>query len=237
MIIGFGNGNFWRMETEKHERFGDEALRRFLNIPTNAIELHCLDVEAIDYLLKNKSRIIEDFDFVSMHTPDLVYDDNAQTHSVLQKMARACEECRVDNIVFHTDKVKQWDVIAQYNGMMPVSIENMDERKKFGNTLEDIQSILDHYNFGLTLDLQHCYVNDASMQLAQDLQEAYKERIVEYHLAGYDVDKLHYPLYKTKQDIILKSLQCVDAPIIIESTFDAYDEASAELKYIKSFLG
>jgi hypothetical protein len=71
------------------------------------------------------------------------------------------------------------------------------------------------------------------MKLAFDFQEKFKERIVEYHIAGNGEEFLHYPLFKTKQDEIITSLQYPNIPIIIESTFDKIGEQEEELEYIK----
>jgi hypothetical protein len=72
------------------------------------------------------------------------------------------------------------------------------------------------------------------MQTAMEFQGLYKDRIVEYHISGHDEEKLHWPLFKTKQDIIIRSLLYPEIPIIIESEFENYDEAGKELNYIKS---
>jgi len=100
----------------------------------------------------------------------------------------------------------------------------------------DIQSILDKYNFGLTLDLQHCFVNDPTMKLAQDLQMKFHGRIVEYHISGFEEKAPHYPLYETRQDIIIESLIYKTIPIIIESVFDICGDEQDELRYIQKRL-
>ena len=86
------------------------------------------------------------------------------------------------------------------------------------------------------LDLQHCFVNDPSMQLAKDLHKAFGDRLVQYHISGYHPEYLHYPLYKTQQDIIIASMERKDLPIIVESTFEAKEELSKELPYIQVHL-
>lgn len=235
MIIGFGNGDFWKLHKQKTDRFESEFLKFLIQTSTNAVELHCLNIESLEFLLINDMVILEEFDFVSVHAIDFMYDNDDSSHEVLQKIEQICIKYNINNVVFHTDKVLNWDVIAQYQNI-PASIENMDDRKEFGRTLADVQSILNKYDFGLTLDLQHCFVNDPTMKLAQDLQEIFKERIVEYHISGFDKQVLHYPLYKTHQDIIIKSLAYKNVPIIIESVFDDFSESETELRYIQERL-
>ena len=235
MIIGFGNGDFWKLHTTETNRFEDSFLQSLIEAETNAVELHCRDIESLDFLLMYNMHSLAKFHFVSVHSLNFAYDDNDMSHNILQKIEQVCAKCHVKNVVFHTDNVLNWDVIAQYKNI-PVSIENMDDRKKFGRTLADIQLILDKYDFGLTLDLQHCFVNDPTMQLAKDLQTTFKDRIVEYHISGFDKNALHYPLYKTNQNIIIESLAYKKVPIIIESVFDTFDDSQKELYYIQERL-
>jgi hypothetical protein len=111
----------------------------------------------------------------------------------------------------------------------------MDERKKMWQTVKDIWKILEQNpNFWLTLDLQHCFVNDPSMKLAYDFHKTFWNKIVQYHIAWYDKQYLHYPLFKTKQNNIIQALQKKDIPIIIESTFDEKSDLKKEIEYILS---
>ena len=232
MKIGFGNGNFWRLNKDDFERFDDKIVQIFLDAKSDALELHCRNAEAFQFLLEKDGSNIKKFAYVSLHMPDLIFDDDVQTHDALNKLVKVCRKYAVSNVVFHADKVKRWDIIAKY--AIPVSVENMDGRKDFGNTIEDMKSILDCNDFALTLDLQHCFAIDETMQMAREFQRLYKGRIAQYHISGYDKKKLHIPLFKTKQDIIIESLLYPEIPIIIESEFEKYDEAEAEIEYIKS---
>jgi uncharacterized protein (UPF0276 family) len=84
-----------------------------------------------------------------------------------------------------------------------------------------MQILLDRYPyFGLTLDVQHAYVNDPTMSIAYQLQQYYGDRIVEYHVSGYDKPYLHHPLVQTQQTTICDAIIFRDKPMIIESTFD-----------------
>ncbi len=120
--------------------------------------------------------------------------------------------------------------------MLPISIENMDRNKEFGKNIEDIKSIIERYNFNLTVDLQHFFTNDPSMESAINFQKIYKKNIVVYHLSGYDKKFLHYPLFKTGQNEIIKSVMHKEIPIIIESTFDKLGEETKELNHIMGLI-
>lgn len=234
MIIGFGTGDFCRIYSNPNERFSNKYINHYKSRGlANAIELDCLNEVMIDYLLDITNLNLSYFTFISLHTPDLAYANDEDSNRVLSKLELLAKKYKINNFVFHTDKVLDWNIFNNYKNI-PISIENMDDHKKFGKTIDDLKSILDKYNFKLTLDLQHCFVNDRSMKLASDFQEEFKDKIVEYHISGFDDEVLHYPLFKTKQNEIIDSLKNKNIPIIIESTFDQVGGQEKELEYIKN---
>ena len=236
MTIGFSNGDFYRLYSNDNERFSNRYINLYkVNNKANAIELHCLNEKCLDYLLNENNIDFSSFKYVSLHAPDLEYQNDETSNRIFYKLVNLYKKYKIQNIIFHIDKVKDWEVFLNYK-ILPISIENMDNNKKFGKSINDVKMVLDKYNFNLTLDLQHCFVNDESMKLAIDFQELFKERIVEYHISGYQKIYLHYPLFKLSQDQIIDSLKYKNIPIIIESTFDKIGEEEKELKYITERL-
>lgn len=234
MILGFGNGKFYRIHSDSNERFSD----KYMNYckaggAVHAIELQCRNEAMIDYLIDIFDYDLSYFSYISLHVPDLIYIDDEGSNRILSKLKILAQKYNINNFVFHTDKNTDWDFLSG-NADLPISVENMDERKEKGKFIEDIKLILDKYDYKLTLDLQHCFVNDRSMKLAQDFQDVFKGKIAEYHISGYDSEFLHYPLFKTKQDQIINSLIYKNIPIIIESTFDEIGDHEKELDYIKN---
>ncbi len=235
MTIGFSCGVFHQLQNNSNERFSEELMQRFRNANTNAVELMCHTVEHFSYLADGSHAYISQFDHVSMHAPAIAYDDDVISHEILQKMEKLCEKFSIKYIVFHPDTIKNWNVIAQYR-KIPVAIENMDERKRSFRNVDDIKELLEKYSFGLVIDLQHCFANDQTMQLAKNLHSVFWERIVGYHISGYDAKMLHIPLFRTKQDMIIRELKRTDVPIIIESSFKEYDDEIKEKQYIVNRL-
>lgn len=236
MTIGFSNGSFYRIEIDPRDRFTQEYINRLrAKGEANAIELHCINEEAINVLIEDKDTSLSGFEFISLHTPSVAYAKNEKSRKILDKMRVLVGKYKINNLVFHTDTVLDWGVFDEYKDL-PISIENMDDRKKSGKSVEDVRAILEKHDFGLTLDLQHCFVNDESLQLALDFQEEFGDRIVEYHISGFNENFLHYSLFKTKKDQIISALLKKDLPIIIESTFDEFGEEIKELEYIKQRL-
>ncbi len=227
LTIGFSTGDLHEIYSKRREQ---EFSLEYINILrsvgfANAIELHCSDEASLNHLLNHEfdfSRFI----FVSLHAPDIKYDEKA-----IKKMLSLSRKYKIANFVFHADKSLNWNLLSKSD--LPISIENMDDRKEFGKTVKEVGSILEKYNFDLTLDLQHCFVNDPSMRLATEFQKEFEDRITEYHISGYDKVRNHSPLFKASQNKIITSLSRKDKPIIIESTFSKLMELEKEIEYIR----
>jgi hypothetical protein len=137
-------------------------------------------------------------------------------------------------VVIHPDRVLDWNVFKDYS--FSVAIENMDNRKPWGQTVNDLRSLFAEYDFKMVLDLNHCHVNDETMGLAKELYAAFKERIVAIHLSGYYHHDPHAPLYLTKQRDILEALPTSDLPIILEGSMDNAGDLAKEYDYVWQYL-
>jgi hypothetical protein len=232
MIIGFATGNFYELIEKEEDSFSSLNINHFkASGLTNAIELHCPNEEIIDHLLQKEDLELSSFSYISVHVPSLINNKKEELKRILNKLRGLKEKYKIKNFVFHIEKEIDWSIFSDYLDL-PVSIENMDNEKDSGKNIEDIEKILKNYPFNLTLDLQHCFTNDRSMKLAIDIQENFKERITEYHISGFEEEVLHYPLFKTNQNIIIESLLHKDIPIIIESCFKERGEEIKEIRYI-----
>ena len=150
---------------------------------------------------------------------------------MLKKIELIVNKFNIYNVVIHPSNVSNWDVFNNFQHL-PLSIENMDRSNKKGKTVEDIEYLINKYNFNLTLDLNHCLSNDESMELAREFHDRLGDRIVEYHISGYDKEKPHVPLYTVGQKEIIEALELKDKVIIIESEFNKIGEEIKEFEYI-----
>lgn len=235
MTIGFSTGDYNLFFKESLDRFSQKFMGRLILADAKAIEINYRTEELLDYLLMTNNLNLTNFDFVSIHAHPHIFDDDEDTRRILDKFGSLKAKYSITNFVFHASWIKNWELLNRWRNL-PVSIENMDQTQTFGKTIADIGSILEKYDFGLTLDLQHCYVNDASMALADEMQRLFKTRIVEYHLSAFNEKLTHGPLFAAGQDEIIKSLQFKDKPIIIESVFEALGDHVKELNHIKQKL-
>jgi len=227
ILIGFNNWDLYRVIEPSYD---EKLLNILYSEKTKALELHFDTLGDLEDLINLKESIYNRFEYLSLHAPDLKWD--IETEKILLKLRDVCQKMDIKNIVMHPHEVKNWDIFKDFQDI-PLSIENMDENKPFWQNIEDLWPILDKHKFlWLTLDLQHCFVNDNSMKIADEFHEKYWDRIVEYHISWYNTEYLHYGLYYTKQDEIIKSLKKKNIPIIIESTLNSVDDLEKEVDYI-----
>lgn len=204
----------------------------FLNMSCNAIELSCLDKDAIIELNDISRNLLNQFKFKSLHAPGLgfEYKNNKQTRAVLDQLKKFHQIYNFDSISFHPDLIRHQDVFNDYKDT-PITLENMDCRKDTGRTVEQMKKFFEDNNFKFLLDIQHCYVNDNSLDLVNDMYNNFKDRLIEYHISGTK-DKKHNLLYKQNQNKIIEAVFNIDIPIIIESPVESIDQLEFELKYI-----
>lgn len=150
----------------------------------------------------------------------------------MEEIQKLYEKLHFKHAIIHPERVSSWKVFENYS--FPIATENMDNRKEVGKTVESLGEIFVAADIPLVLDLNHCYVNDRSLKLAEEIYSAFRDRIVQIHLSGFE--KLHDPLYKTRQLEIIKAIPNKSLPIIIESYCPTREDVEAEYKYIKDNL-
>ena len=229
--LGFSSGTLY----EKIYPASSEIIERCRQLGCEAIELQSGYPDRIASLLENvKAEKLEGFRYVSMHGPGIARNqlNEKDIKDLLNDLQTLCERFNVSTVVFHPDQVEDWSIFRNYK--IPVAIENMDWRKDFGKSVEDVKQVIDKTGCGFVLDINHCFTNDNTMKLADDFLEQLGDKLVEVHLSGFE--KLHEPLCRTKQDDLIEIVRDLDVPIIIESECDSLEEMKKEYEYIKQRL-
>lgn len=223
MILGFSTGCLYRT----HERVSKETFSFFRSLGCNAIEITCRDEKDIEKLIAEiVPADLTGFDHVSLHAPTIFDPD------IVELLQKANEIFHFKNIVVHPSEVESWNVLQRFE--LPYAAENMDWRKEIGKYAESMEDIFSKVDVSMILDLNHCFTNDPSMRLAKDMFEKFGKRISEIHLSGFE--KLHEPLFRTKQIEIIEAIPDKSLPIIIESGCESEEEAKEEFEYVKAFL-
>ncbi|PKM91292.1 hypothetical protein CVU82_01690 [Candidatus Falkowbacteria bacterium HGW-Falkowbacteria-1] len=233
MTIGFSDGvlhNLFNQESDRHKA----GYLKYINF--NAVELHCINESLMDEMINNlDNKLYSEFLYISLHAPAFSWN-NDKNISLLKKIRLIFVKFNIKNVVIHPDEIKDWSIFEKFKDL-PLSLENMDRDKKAYKNIKSLKEIINKYGFMLTLDLNHCYDNDETMILAEDFQDEFKDKIVEYHISGYDKEKKHTTLFdKSEQIRIINSIKFKNIPIIIESCFNKAYDVKKEYKYIEDCL-
>lgn len=227
MIIGFSTGCFYKLHKE--------ILKKIEEVKATgceAIELLCDNEKDIQILLKEMpEENLAQFKYISLHTPKLNNYSVSEIGDILESIQELHEKLNLKCVVIHPDEVRDWEVFSKFS--FPIAIENMDNVKSSGRTVEEMREVFKLCDRAMLIDLMHSYSDDQTMKLGRDLVDIFKSRIIEIHLSGYAGS--HAPLYQTKQKDIIESVPS-NVPIIIESVFEDIHQVRQELEYIKSHL-
>lgn len=219
--LGFSTGT-----TYKYLTVG-EALRTFLQQDIDVAELCYV---RHDRLQREELPVdmLKGFRYLSLHAPnDITYGDSKESEEVVQNIQKLHSVRPFDLVLFHPYEGMDLDFFKQLP--FPVAFENMDHTMPFGRTVDDLKKVFDNTIFYMVLDMNHMYTNDHTMQLGKDLYNNFKDRIAQIHLSGFE--KIHEPLFKTKQKQIIDAIPDKLLPLIVESTMKP-QEIKKERKYI-----
>jgi len=236
MLLGFQTGVLYKFVQPTSK----EVIRVCQELGGNAIELNASRIERINFLKQITKSDIKGFKYISIHGPRSEFMDSRsapEQKKILGIFQSAYERLHYNCLIFHPGEwlIKKGSILKKYS--LPVAIENMDWRNKFGISVKDIHKILRNTDFKFVLDLNHCYTHDKTMKLAQDFYNNFKDRISHFHLSGFGGSKNdHIPLYKTKQLEIIKAIPNLDLPIMLESVCKNIEEAKKEIEYVRSVL-
>lgn len=226
MILGFNIG-----------RLGKPSPSFYSQLGCNAIEINLGRIDDVERYERMKNLTAEElapFEHVSLHAPvgKISYGKNDVAKRVLDDIQGMYERLRFKHAVVHPHMVEDWSVFKNYS--FPVATENMDDKKEVGRTVESLKEVFSKADILMVLDLNHCYVNDRTIQLAADMYAEFKDRVVQIHLSGFKT--FHEPLCQTKQVEIIEAIPNKDLPIILESSVTSEEEVRAEYEYVKENL-
>lgn len=178
------------------------------------------------------------FQYVSLHAPVYAYGRDKGTFDIFAAIRKINRIRGLDLVVVHPDTVR--DFSAFDNLDFPVAFENMDKRKKRDKIPSDLLKIMDSSEeYRMVLDVNHAFthdIDDADCRLAAAFWQKLHPWIDQVHLSGYaPPEHNHWPLFKTKQGFIIRSIENLEVPIIVESVLTP-DELAQEKDYILRVL-
>lgn len=227
MILGFSTGVLYKTDID---RISNEAAQFFNKLGCNTIEFMCYDHKNINNLDSLDKNILDKFAYKTIHGPISLADIPKKQQSLyINKLEIIYKKLSFNAVIFHSDNV---DIDLLKNVKFQVLIENNDHRYK-DKSVAELKTLFDKYpQFNMVLDINHCYTNDKTLKLADDMINAFSDRIKEIHISGFR--ELHEPIIETKQTFFLDYLK-LPVPVIIESVFDKIDDVEKEFRLIKDY--
>lgn len=197
----------------RSRRVWPELVEEACRVSTYAVELSALSGAELPGLLAYldaQPRL--PFRYVSVHGPAKDLEPNDRTTIRLLKRLPLW----VRAIVMHPDSLSDPEPYRELGTRLV--LENMDDRKATGRTVEEIESCFARLpGAGFCLDVAHAYSLDPSMAVAHDLLDRFRSRLRHVHLSSLR-DGHHVPLTEADEDLFVEVLdRCRDVPWILEA--------------------
>lgn len=173
------------------------------------------------------------YDFISIHLPKRDWSEAYDEE--IQEIIEVNEYYHPHVMVLHPEDHDEsfYDKIKN----LPIAIENMDKRHSKDSEGVDIQklkNLIEKYDFKFVLDVQHCYEHDPTMEYAEELYEALKDRVSHFHVSGESKDCIHELVINSlNKEAILNFLKGKDEIIILEGKFTKPEEIKQEIEFLK----
>lgn len=172
-------------------------------------------------------RTIENLDYLSYHLPTNI--------GLIEQHKKIHEIHNINTAVIHPTANK--DVLESYiNSEIPVSIENMDIAKDTAQKATEVYEYICEYNVPLTLDIQHAYEIDNTMNEAWKIIDMVDD-IAELHVSGETKNLNHELIHKSQNKDILQSFlkeyyNSYDTPMIIEGKYTCKEDIEKEKEFL-----
>jgi hypothetical protein len=159
---------------------------------------------------------------------------------MLRRIEKAYLHFNCNYLIVHPSLVEDWSIFEEF--YFNLAIENMSKDTALLYSSEQLKYIFEkNKDFSMTFDIKHAFESDFGRDnLAQELYDSYKEKIVEIHLSGYNPKTNkheHKPLSATNQpEIVNFAKDKQHIPMIIESDCENPEQMKMEYEYIKNIL-
>jgi hypothetical protein len=236
MKLGFATGNTENLKLA-------DWCTRLKNIPTNYIEVGFGNTNRIPEVIDDEIvESLSSFDWISIH--GTVHDGDKilrypskEADYAIGKMLELVSKCKIKAVLFHPDLVDDFEYLNKLFGDK-LAFENMDNRKDFGNTIEDMQKVFDlSPQAKWVCDVNHIFTLDPTMSIAKKFHEEFRDRLSHYHISSYG-EKIHCLFQDSMKNEILNGVMNLDVPMINEGFGDPEDisRLDKELNLVKSII-
>lgn len=153
------------------------------------------------------------FRYVSVHGPSK--ERRLGEDQLVVELLRLAEWA--DAIVMHPDTIED---PRPYRSLgRKLLIENMDARKAWGRTHEELAVVFEELpEAGFCFDVAHAWSIDGDMAISEQLLDVFHERLGQVHVSSLTSELRHVPLLAVHEELFRPVLQrCLDVPWILEA--------------------
>ena len=170
-----------------------------------------------DFLMRLDSlQDLNHFQKIAIHAPwcGIRYGDNNRTRRVLNNLAALARKIPVDAFVFHVDCIENMNILVQSG--LSICLENSDR----DGCWEKFKAIASEFPLPLALN-----VNRATRRqnYLDEMLSEWGHRITRIQVSGYGDRMGRTPIVSANQLDILKKIQGLSVPLILEGLFDPGD--------------
>lgn len=207
--IGASTGFMWDLRGDWNAQIATAS-----KISTDAVELSALGEEEVLPLIEFLEATPPlDFSFMSIHGP--AKGRRLSERDLVELLARLIPLC--NGIVMHPDTMGELAAFEPLGSKLLV--ENMDSRKPSGRTVEELGEVFDQLpEARLCFDIAHAWSVDPSMNVANEILDAFGERLSHVHLSSLSQELHHVELTESSEVTYAPVLRrCLGVPWILEA--------------------
>lgn len=185
--------------------------------------LHTDEVPQVEHLFRYHRKLIESFDYLSLHLPTKGKSYHIELHREAMRRGLKCS-------VVHPDTIKRWDWMAEEKN---IAVENMDNRKLYGQNAESLDLIFELLpQVGFVLDIGHAS-QGRNLSRGLFLAERYPDRLKHFHLSHVDLAGKHHTLTHPDWDKFSSEMairRVPDHPVILEVPIQKVEDVCLEIE-------
>lgn len=218
-----------------------KRLEQVLSIQDEVIEIHFATPKDFRIDFDNEIyTLIKKFKYRSVHAmfkdenrEPLEYPNN-KYQSEQEITDTILEKADCHTILFHPNIVKNLNEMnRRYSNKL--AFENMDHRKDFGNTVEDMKTVFEKApKAKWVCDVTHLYLIDNSLSNSKNYHNDLGDRLCHYHISSYG--KTHDCFTRVGLRQILDGVLDRSAPMVHEGFAIGHGLMEEELEFVRNYL-
>ncbi len=161
----------------------------------------------------------------------------------VSRFSALTEQYSPSTAVFHpTSEAVEQEIRACLDADIPASLENMDGQSNCGYEPAELAEYFDEYDLQFTLDVQHVYEHDPSMEYGWTLLDVLGDDLVQLHVSGETETNGHALVSEARnREEILSFVEEIfddgyEVPIILEGKYDTVADVEREYTLLDNRL-